>query len=211
MTGSESDAHGHRWWHSALSAGIGAAAVIVAAVIGKATNTINVITGPTPTATVSAVRTVTVTTTRTVTSTPTSRASSSQAAPAVPPVRRHGLLVLRRATTQYVDLDSTSTNPSWDESLGDGSLDGPSGGDGVDVYNSAKIALLHDPEQATYGTCLLHEQQQLWDNNTIPIGQLGNGSHLCIETTAGRLALLTVVGEATPTLLTFDVTVWQKP
>jgi hypothetical protein len=45
MTGSESDVHGHRWWHSALSAGLGAAAVIVAAVIGKATNTVNVITG----------------------------------------------------------------------------------------------------------------------------------------------------------------------
>lgn len=44
----------------------------------------------------------------------------------------------------------------------------------------------------------------------LKLGDLGPNAGVCIETTAGRVAVATVVGEATPREVTLNVTVWEK-
>lgn len=126
-------------------------------------------------------------------------------------IRHHARLIIQDGHSQDVDLDSTATSPSWSPALGDRSLDGPAlSSTGLDVFNGAKQALLKTDEQATYATCRLHSDQDLWINFSVGLSELDPGSHICIRTTAGRLALVALFGNPTPALLTFDITVWNE-
>jgi hypothetical protein len=65
-----------------------------------------------------------------------------------------------------------------------------------------------DSTDATYAAC--RTDPALSPTALHDLGDLEPGASICLETTAGRVAVLTVVGEVTPREVTLDVTVWEE-
>lgn len=126
-----------------------------------------------------------------------------------PAVRHQGLLVLTPNPTGTADLDAPSTDPDWarTKATGDGESDGPLM-DTTNLYvvHSAQMVFLgSDP--ADYSVC---SQAQTYASTDVAIGKLDKGSNLCIRTSAGRYAMLTLSKDASAEQIDLDVTVWEK-
>lgn len=136
--------------------------------------------------------------------------ATSSTAIKTPPVRRTGTLEVTNATG-YADLDAQASDPSWGrngDTKGDGMAEGPgSNGSHIYIVNQASGYFVGD-HPANYGTC---STEQSYTNIGPAIGDLDKGANICLKTSAGRYALLTVSQEATSSLVKFHVTVWQKP
>jgi hypothetical protein len=80
-------------------------------------------------------------------------------------------------------------------------------GSSLQFLYGAKSRLV-DLADATYYSCLT--DPALSSEARPELGELGPNVGICIETTAGRVAVATVVGEATPREVDLNVTVWEK-
>ena len=135
---------------------------------------------------------------------------------AVPPVRHQGKLEVaadQSTAATAANLDAPEPDPNWsriDSTNSDGVAEGPAlNGSGIFVYTeSASTGLLFlGTDKGSYARCA---QAQNYGVEQIEISNLDRGTQLCVRTSAGRYALLTVTKEATTALVVFDVIVWQK-
>jgi hypothetical protein len=86
--------------------------------------------------------------------------------------------------------------------------DGPDiNGPRLQFYYGVKSHLV-DSAAATYAACLT--DPALSSSALHYLGDLEPEASICIETTAGRVAVATVMGEATPSEVTLHVTVWEE-
>ena len=112
--------------------------------------------------------------------------------------------------TGVADLDSPSDDPDWgrSEGTGDGESDGPLM-DNTHLYvvHSAQMVVL-GKTPVNYSVC---SQAQNYASTDVAIGKLDKGTSLCVRTSAGRYAALTLANDASAQEIDLDVTVWEKP
>jgi hypothetical protein len=186
---------------------ITAAVTLIAAFIGRATNTIVVTTGPPPTVVV------------TVPAPPAAGADNplATAGPVTGPPLPDGVTV--RRTTEGsnlitlrpdygVDLDD-SISPNWN-------VDGGYGGifDGRDIgfaNDAGTLNLVGDHAiesgAVDYGTCA---RETAYTNGAIERGGLRSDETICVRTNQRRYALVTIVA-ASDQAIQLGVTVWDPP
>jgi hypothetical protein len=190
---------------------ITAGVTLLAAYIGRATDTIVVSLGPPPTA----VQTVVVTAPAAPPAIPTTvERPDSRSGPALPAgvrVRRStetGAITLRPGFG--VDLDN-NTSPNWD--VHSGPITSSAGG-GNDVGFDSSAAALDFYGDLTvvggspqYGTCA---QETGYTHGSIERGSLRVGESICTRTNQDRYALITVTS-VSEQAVAIDVVVWDPP
>jgi hypothetical protein len=135
---------------------------------------------------------------------PTPAPPTQSPTPPEPTVRSQGLLSFRPDRGVRDDLDSPRA--SWLPADGDGAVDGPSSsGSQLAKVERISLAFIGD-EPPSYSKCRL---AATGSDVAVPLGQLTKGSTLCLITTAGRAAALTLTQDASATEIDYSVIVWQ--
>jgi hypothetical protein len=193
-----------------LGAGITALATVVAALVGHATNTLNVVVGAAPTV----VQTITVAPPGGSVPSGTSDGPQGPQSPGLPDGvsqrRSTGSTAITLRPSYGVDLDD-NLSPNWSVKSGPlGSSAGYGSDVGSDAYES-KLDFLSDyaivDAAEGYATCA---EETGYTRGGIPRGDLREGEEMCLRTTEGRYALVKVVS-ATAGEIRITATVWDPP
>lgn len=192
-----------------LAAAIGLLATshagVITIVAGAQPTSFVTITPPAPTATVTATATATVTVTATPAGNDSGTSGGTAPSKSNPPVRTRGALTIRSDRLVSDDLDSPK--PSWLQVDGDGGLEGPAVNDSRELLTEENVSMaMAENDDPTYQEC---RDTATGADTQIYIGEMTAGKTLCVITTAGRVAALRLVADASSSQIRFHVVVWQ--